>query len=363
MADDAKSVPFVLKCNVCGSSSSLKRCSRCKQVVYCSREHQLKDWSAHKLSCQVTLGQNRPKSNMCEVITLSSCRHAQSTRSINDEIGPTNETPQHPWHQQHNVNEDETSSITNPNEKYNVETSRNVDNNTMCQGNKDVRIKTDKETRFALESNRTKHEDDILCEYTPFDKRPLIERHFGKPKSKNIRNLAMFVMDNLNNNNFCVVDSLFEDHHLDRVLAEIKSLDAKSQLKTGKLAGGRTSDDNNQKELRAEIRSDRMAWVDRNQEDIPQIGRAVERLDSIMTDLNSLFEDKDCFINSRTKVMVTCYPGEGTCYRRHVDNPTKDGRRITCILYLNRDWNVQDIGGKQPCVIFYWRILVTNNHV
>lgn len=37
--------------------------------------------------------------------------------------------------------------------------------------------------------------------------------------------------------------------------------------------------------------------------------------------------------------MVACYPGKGTAYKEHVDNPSKDGRLVTCILYLNDDWN------------------------
>ena len=39
--------------------------------------------------------------------------------------------------------------------------------------------------------------------------------------------------------------------------------------------------------------------------------------------------------------MVACYPGSGTAYQRHVDNPCGDGRLITCIVYLNKDWNVE----------------------
>lgn len=47
---------FANACHVCrayGKGVELKRCSKCKSIAYCCREHQKKHWPRHKLLCRV----------------------------------------------------------------------------------------------------------------------------------------------------------------------------------------------------------------------------------------------------------------------------------------------------------------------
>jgi hypoxia-inducible factor (prolyl hydroxylase) len=50
-------------------------------------------------------------------------------------------------------------------------------------------------------------------------------------------------------------------------------------------------------------------------------------------------------IGGRSRAMIACYPGSGTRYIKHVDNPIKDGRCITSIYYCNEDWVLSEDGG------------------
>lgn len=46
-------------------------------------------------------------------------------------------------------------------------------------------------------------------------------------------------------------------------------------------------------------------------------------------------------VNKQTQAMISCYPGNGSHYVKHVDNPNQDGRCITTTYYVNKDWDAK----------------------
>ena len=51
-------------CAACGKTSdTVKKCSRCKKVSYCSRSCQQADWSKHKTSCQSQQSRDNPEAS------------------------------------------------------------------------------------------------------------------------------------------------------------------------------------------------------------------------------------------------------------------------------------------------------------
>ncbi|KAM4595946.1 prolyl hydroxylase EGLN3-like, partial [Polymixia lowei] len=129
---------------------------------------------------------------------------------------------------------------------------------------------------------------------------------------------------------FFYVDSFLGDLVGDIVLDQVREMHRSGMLQDGRLAAtGRVS--------RTDIRGDKTAWVSG-----PESG--CEAINFLLTLIDKLVSLCICrlgksVIRERSKAMVACYPGNGTGYVKHVDNPNGDGRCVTCIYYLNKNWN------------------------
>jgi hypothetical protein len=47
-------------CEICNKTEDLKRCVRCRAVLYCNKEHQKEDWKKHKMICSLLAEATNP---------------------------------------------------------------------------------------------------------------------------------------------------------------------------------------------------------------------------------------------------------------------------------------------------------------
>ncbi|KAE8587577.1 hypothetical protein XENTR_v10022022 [Xenopus tropicalis] len=136
---------------------------------------------------------------------------------------------------------------------------------------------------------------------------------------------------------YCYLDNFLGEEIGNRVLEKVRRLYQDGALKDGQLAG------HLQGVSKKHLRGDKIAWVAGTEEGCEAIGLVLSVIDRlVMLCGNRLGQ---YYVKERSKAMVACYPGNGAGYVRHVDNPTGDGRCITCIYYLNKDWDAKIHGG------------------
>ncbi|XP_077192784.1 prolyl hydroxylase EGLN3-like isoform X3 [Paroedura picta] len=134
----------------------------------------------------------------------------------------------------------------------------------------------------------------------------------------------------------CVKDGFLGEALGAQILAEVVGLHQGGKLRDGQLVSARTVPSRS-------IRGDQIAWVEGREVGCRAIGALMARVDELILHCAGKLGGYD--ITGRTKAMVACYPGNGMGYVRHVDNPNGDGRCVTCIYYLNRQWDSKVHGG------------------
>ncbi|XP_075997517.1 uncharacterized protein egln2 [Genypterus blacodes] len=146
------------------------------------------------------------------------------------------------------------------------------------------------------------------------------------------------IVPSMNNYGICVKDNFLGPQLGDMVLREVEALNRSGKFQGGQLVSQRNIPSRN-------IRGDQIAWVEGHEPGCMSIGALMAHIDEAIMYSAANGQLGDCVINGRTKAMVACYPGNGAGYVRHVDNPNGDGRCITCIYYLNKNWDVNEQGG------------------
>ncbi|XP_055570836.1 egl nine homolog 1 isoform X2 [Falco cherrug] len=320
-------------CELCGKMENLLRCGRCRSSFYCSKEHQRQDWKKHKLICRgggataaaatvAAGGAAEPRGGHPTPTRAHSAGAAAGggSRAAVWAAAGKGAAPPSP----------EASAKAAP-----------LTNNYIAA----AAAGAEAEAPAAAQSPSPSGEAVLLYR----DKSNLSPggvqagpggaalRPNGQTKSLVPQRLALeYIVPCMNKHGICVVDDFLGKELGGLVAQEVRALHHTGRFTDGQLVSQKSDSSK-------DIRGDKITWVEGKEPGCQTIRLLMNSMDDLIRHCNGKLGNYK--INGRTKAMVACYPGNGTGYVRHVDNPNGDGRCVTCIYYLNKDWDAKVSGG------------------
>ncbi|PIC27120.1 hypothetical protein B9Z55_019471 [Caenorhabditis nigoni] len=156
-----------------------------------------------------------------------------------------------------------------------------------------------------------------------------------------LRYIAEHVIRSLNEFGWAVVDNFLGSDHYKYTAKEIERLYERGLFGPGQVMEGKNKDESHIKD----IRSDHIYWYDGRDtraKDAATVRLLISMIDSVIQHFKKRIDHN---IGGRSRAMLAIYPGNGTRYVKHVDNPVKDGRCVTTIYYCNENWDMTKDGG------------------
>lgn len=232
-------------CNFCKKGlERMKRCSRCKSVLYCCRDHQKEDWKFHKLQCRFKDLEEHiaimPKKETCGM-DMDMSKLESSSQTLDPE-----------------------------------------ENDTLGQ------------------VDGCRQDDNILLPEQVSKK----QVHFKQPENRDMYNLSKFASEYLKLNGFCVIDNVLPEEKCQLIYDDVMKVRDNEEMQRGKLEGGKTSGNDAEKVVNSSIRSDEIKWIEGNDSEVakyPHICDLIgETMDILAAGLNTFFEE--FVLSGRTKV-------------------------------------------------------------
>ncbi|KAJ2942047.1 hypothetical protein O0L34_g673 [Tuta absoluta] len=387
-------------CAVCNQQTH-RRCGRCLSVYYCNTEHQRQDWKRHRTECAPKESKHERKTDKsveCATNRESAKAKDQTVNSIEDsESKPANQegisSGRRSKKSKKKSKKEGISETSDSKQTAQVHTKNTEqgDGDKEASSSKDSVISSvvyrskdlcsSKESAITYEGSS---EQEILSESaqqlstvefsglgaagpsnvlravnrTPM-KMPVKEypeaslKGSGAPfnsmpssyymdPSDPLYEICHRVIRDMTQYGVCVLDNFLGKDRGHLVLNEVLEMYRSGVFTAGQLVSTPVSTE------AQTVRSDRITWIDGKETHCHFIRQLISYVDNIVLRANKMANNGkmgDYVINGRTKAMVAVYPGCGSHYVKHVDNPNRDGRCITAIYYLNTDWDVKKCGG------------------
>ena len=154
------------------------------------------------------------------------------------------------------------------------------------------------------------------------------------------KDFVISILQTLAASGFCVVDNLVPLEVAERTFEEIRnSFEIPGKFTPGKLSNGAL---NRVRSLDG-IRGDSVMWLDCTSEENVFLSQVAKQMNKLAL---SLYHANGVAMNrvSKSKIMVSCYDGNGKAYKRHIDSARDGSLKLTFIYYLNKDYEEKQGG-------------------
>ncbi|XP_075452961.1 egl nine homolog 1 isoform X1 [Ascaphus truei] len=314
-------------CELCGKMENLLRCGRCRSSFYCSKDHQRQDWKKHKLFCRGAPAAVPVESASHTAEAIDPTKHPSpsfpsATRSV-DVKSPS-----------------EAAAVGSDILVAGAPSKDTVHADVPSPGGfREQEVVVGGATLRALKEEDYTQKSGAAGGSSAARKGGE-EGGAGRPNGQTkplSQKLALeYIIPCMNKHGICVLDDFLGKEVGERISSEVQALHGTGRFTDGQLVTQKSDSPR-------DIRGDQITWVQGKEPDCKAIGHLMNSMDDLIRHCNGKLGNFR--INGRTKAMVACYPGNGTGYVRHVDNPNGDGRCVTCIYYLNKDWEAKVNGG------------------
>ncbi|CAM5143421.1 unnamed protein product [Natator depressus] len=313
-------------CELCGKMENLLRCGRCRSSFYCSKEHQRQDWKKHKLICRSGSGAAAAggAAEHHAGAAAGAGGGGSSSGSCREEGAGAKKVPLGAGP---GAEEEAAAPLTNNHVPAAAaalsEAAAPAEEEAAPPAGEAGLVYRDKSNLYPGGGQAGAGGGAL--------------RPNGQTKSLVPQRLALeYIVPCMNKHGICVVDEFLGKEVGGRIAREVRALHHTGRFTDGQLVSQKSDSSK-------DIRGDKITWVEGKEPGCQTIGRLMNSMDDLIRHCNGKLGNYK--INGRTKAMVACYPGNGTGYVRHVDNPNGDGRCVTCIYYLNKDWDAKVSGG------------------
>lgn len=316
-------------CELCGKMENLLRCGRCRSSFYCSKEHQRQDWKKHKLICRgggaaaAAGGAAEPRGAQPPPPRAHGSRSARGAHGAGAAACGRAEKA--------------TAKGAAPGPEPPGEAAPPDDDRVAAAGGGEAAAPAPAPAPAAEAVLLYRDKSNLYPGGVQAGPGGAALRPNGQTKSLVPQRLALeYIVPCMNKHGICVVDDFLGKELGGLVAQEVRALHHTGRFTDGQLVSQKSDSSK-------DIRGDKITWVEGKEPGCQTIRLLMNSMDDLIRHCNGKLGNYR--INGRTKAMVACYPGNGTGYVRHVDNPNGDGRCVTCIYYLNKDWDAKVSGG------------------